>query len=109
MMQGFEQSFVVGFLLTAMPAFTHGPRCHPLELLTAALLLLGFGAAALVGALWLAEPCFMATIAFLLVAGLRRVLGNPRKPPKGGAPRRWRLPARALLQCLALGLGELRA
>jgi uncharacterized protein involved in response to NO len=82
MMQGFEQSFVVGFLLTAMPAFTHGPRCHPLELWTGALLLLGFGAAALLGAPGLAEPCFMATIVLLLVAGLRRVLGNPRKPPE---------------------------
>src|SRR5262245_29614840 len=33
MVQGFELSFVCGFLLTAMPAFTHGPRCSPRELL----------------------------------------------------------------------------
>src|SRR5262245_49576275 len=32
MVQGFELAFVCGFLLTAMPAFTHGPRCTPLEL-----------------------------------------------------------------------------
>ena len=32
MVQGFELAFVSGFLLTAMPAFTHGPRCSPLEL-----------------------------------------------------------------------------
>lgn len=30
--QGFELAFVCGFLLTAMPAFTHGPRCTPREL-----------------------------------------------------------------------------
>jgi uncharacterized protein involved in response to NO len=32
MVQGFELAFVCGFLLTAMPAFTHGPRCSPAEL-----------------------------------------------------------------------------
>jgi uncharacterized protein involved in response to NO len=32
MVQGFELAFVCGFLLTAMPAFTHGPRCTPAEL-----------------------------------------------------------------------------
>ncbi len=30
--QGFELAFICGFLLTAMPAFTHGPRCTPGEL-----------------------------------------------------------------------------
>jgi uncharacterized protein involved in response to NO len=82
MTQGFEHAFVMGFLLTAMPAFTHGPRCHPLELAAAALLLLGFGAAALLGVAWSAELCFLASIALLLTAGLRRILGNPRKPPE---------------------------
>ena len=32
LVQGFELAFVCGFLLTAMPAFTHGPRCTPQEL-----------------------------------------------------------------------------
>src|SRR5436190_2157637 len=32
MIQGFEQCFVLGFLLTAMPGITKGPPCHPLEL-----------------------------------------------------------------------------
>jgi uncharacterized protein involved in response to NO len=82
MMQGFEHAFVMGFLLTAMPAFTHGPRCHPLELATAATLLIGFGAASLLGVPGWAEPCFLASIALLLTAGLRRVLGQPRRPPE---------------------------
>jgi uncharacterized protein involved in response to NO len=82
MMQGFEQSFVMGFLLTAMPAFPHGPRCRPLELGLAAILQLGFGAAALSGVTWLAELCFVAAIALLGAAGLRRIVGNPQKPPE---------------------------
>ena len=32
MVQGFELAFISGFLLTAMPAFTHGPRCTRAEL-----------------------------------------------------------------------------
>ena len=37
MMQGFELAFVAGFLLTAMPAFTHGPRATRFELALATL------------------------------------------------------------------------
>ncbi len=33
MVQGFELGFITGFLLTAMPAFTHGPRCTRTELI----------------------------------------------------------------------------
>src|SRR5262245_45030004 len=32
MMPVFEMAFVLGFLLTSMPAFTHGPKCRPAEL-----------------------------------------------------------------------------
>src|SRR5512135_2057051 len=39
MIEGFEQSFVLGFLLTAMPAFTRGGRCARWELAAAVLLL----------------------------------------------------------------------
>lgn len=82
MIQGFETSFVVGFLLTAMPAFTHGPRCHPVELGLGFALLLGFGAGAMAGATALAQGCFLATLALLATAGLRRIAGNPQKPPE---------------------------
>ena len=82
MMQGFEHAFVMGFLLTAMPAFTHGPRCHPLELAVGAILALGFGVAALLGARGIAEACFLAAIVLLLSAGLRRILGQSRRPPE---------------------------
>ena len=32
MMLGFEQAFILGFLLTAMPGLTHGDPCRPWEL-----------------------------------------------------------------------------
>jgi len=50
MIQGFEQSFVLGFLLTAMPGFTKGERCRPVELAVAAAAALAFGACALASA-----------------------------------------------------------
>ena len=82
MIQGFEQCFVVGFLLTAMPAFTHGPRCHPFELAVAVLALAGFGAAALLGAAAEAQIAFLLSLALLWSAGLRRIAGNERRPPE---------------------------
>jgi uncharacterized protein involved in response to NO len=82
MIQGFEQCFVLGFLLTAMPAFTHGPRCHPLELAAAVLGMAAFGAAALGGAAAFAQAAFLFTLALLWVAGVRRVAGSEQRPPE---------------------------
>lgn len=82
MIQGFEQCFVTGFLLTAMPAFTHGPRCQPWELATAVLAMAAFGAAALAGAAAVAHGAFLLALVLLAVAGVRRVAGNPNRPPE---------------------------
>jgi uncharacterized protein involved in response to NO len=82
MIQGFEQCFIVGFLLTAMPAFTHGPRCHPLELAVAVLAMSAFGAATLGGAAALAHAAFLLSLALLWTAGIRRIAGNERRPPE---------------------------
>lgn len=82
MIQGFEQCFVLGFLLTAMPAFTHGPRCHPLELTSAVLAMTAFGAASLGGAAAPAQAVFLFSLALLWVAGVRRVAGNMQRPPE---------------------------
>jgi uncharacterized protein involved in response to NO len=82
MIQGFEHSFISGFLLTAMPAFTHGARCHPIELGLAAALLVGFGVAAWLGATWLAQIGYLLAIGLLLAAGIRRIARNPQKPPE---------------------------
>jgi uncharacterized protein involved in response to NO len=82
MIQGFETSFVLGFLLTSMPAFTHGPRCHPVELAWAVISMIGFAVGSLAGVAGLAQGCFLLAIALPLVAGGRRILGNVRKPPE---------------------------
>lgn len=80
MIQGFELSFVTGFLLTAIPGFLHAERCHPIELALATLTVLGFGALALARQLAAAEACFLLTVLLLAVAALRR-LGHASQPP----------------------------
>ncbi|HET9326329.1 MAG TPA: NnrS family protein [Candidatus Eisenbacteria bacterium] len=82
MIQGFETSFILGFLLTAMPAFTHGPRCHPLELAWGVFSMVGFGVAAFFADETAAQEFFLFALTLPLFAGGRRVLGNPQKPPE---------------------------
>jgi len=73
MIQGFEHCFVLGFFLTALPAFTRGEKCTRTELAIAAgamplfalLLALRLGAAA--------QLVYAATVALLLVASVRRL------------------------------------
>jgi uncharacterized protein involved in response to NO len=82
MIQGFETSFVLGFLLTSIPAFTHGARCRPWELAGAALGPLVFGVAAFAGHEALAQGAFVATMLWLVLAAWRRVVGAKLAPPE---------------------------
>jgi len=82
MIQGFETSFVLGFLLTAMPAFTHGPRCHPLELAWGVFSMLGFAVATLRADESAAQSFYVVALILPLFAGGRRVLRSSRKPPE---------------------------
>jgi uncharacterized protein involved in response to NO len=82
MMQGFELSFVVGFLLTALPGFTHGPRCHAVELALPALSLVAFAVAIFANLVVPAQAAFLLILLVLLVAAGRRVLGNRVGPPE---------------------------
>jgi uncharacterized protein involved in response to NO len=82
MIQGFELCFVMGFFLTAMPAFTHGPKCCPGELLAAGGCAALFGGFALAGVAPLAHAAFTAGVATLLLAGGRRAWRNPVAPPE---------------------------
>jgi uncharacterized protein involved in response to NO len=82
MLQGFEQCFVLGFLLTAMPAFTHGARCRPSELALATLSMLAFGGAALGGADAVAQSAFLLSLLLIVAALGRRAWGNPQPPPE---------------------------
>lgn len=81
MIQGFEQSFVLGFLLTAIPGFTHGERCRPSELAIATLSALTFGVAVLAGRFMVAEAAFVASVLLLLAAVARRVSRPGLAPP----------------------------
>ena len=82
MMQGFETSFVLGFLLTSIPAFTHGARCRPWELGVALALQLAFGVLALAGVEAGAHAAFVAVLLWLAVAAGRRVRAARAAPPE---------------------------
>jgi len=79
--QGFELAFVCGFLLTAMPAFTHGPRCSPRELAAvtmAVALFIALRAAGVGAAAW----AWLATLALLAFIVGRRVRLGAAAPPE---------------------------
>jgi uncharacterized protein involved in response to NO len=82
MIQGFEQAFVLGFLLTAMPAFTRGGRCRPWELATAVALLAAFAACLLAGAAAAAHAAFGGTLLLLGWALVSRVVRARHVPPE---------------------------
>jgi len=82
MIEGFELCFVLGFLLTAIPAFTHGPRCTPLELAGALAGPLAFGLCMLLGHEAAALAAFTLTIVWLAVAAARRIVAATQPPPE---------------------------
>jgi uncharacterized protein involved in response to NO len=73
MIQGFEQCFVLGFLLTAMPGFTKGAPCHPVELALAVAAALAFGVAVLLGAYPAAALAYLVSVLVLVAAVGRRM------------------------------------
>ena len=79
MVQGFELAFVCGFLLTALPAFTHGPRCtrRELALVTAAVsAFVVLRTLAIPGAAW----AYLAALAALAFSLARRVRPGAAPP-----------------------------
>ncbi len=79
--QGFELAFVCGFLLTAMPAFTHGPRCSGRELAAITTAVASFIALRAVGvpaAAW----AWLAALALLAFIVGRRVRPGVAAPPE---------------------------
>ena len=73
MIQGFLHSFVIGFLLTAMPAFLHGDKAKPWETAVAVMAMLTFGAAAVAGWTIAAQAAYLVTILLVVLAGVRRL------------------------------------
>lgn len=81
MIQGFEHSFILGFLLTAIPGFTKGERCRPAELWIAVGTALTFGIAALAGQPLVAQGAFVLSVLMLLTAVARRLRRPGVAPP----------------------------
>lgn len=82
MLEGFEAAFVCGFLLTAMPAFTHGARCGPGELVTVSALVALVAPLHLAGVPVAAHASAGAALAFTLVTLGRRVRLGAAAPPE---------------------------
>lgn len=82
MIQGFELCFVTGFLLTAMPAFTHGEKCRPWELAVATAGAAAFGALQALGLAAAAGAAYALTLLFALVTLARRVRLGGAAPPE---------------------------
>jgi uncharacterized protein involved in response to NO len=81
MVQGFELAFVCGFLLTAMPAFTHGPRCTAGELAGVSAAVAAYvvlRALAVPGAAW----AYLAALVALAWTLVRRVRPGAAAPPE---------------------------
>lgn len=82
MIQGFELSFIMGFLLTAFPRFTRTEPCRPIELLVAAIAAIGFGAAALLGVNAIAQGFFLVSMLVLIAVIGRRFFQRQNDPPE---------------------------
>lgn len=82
MIEGFELCFVTGFLLTAMPAFTHGPKCRPWELAVATAGAAAFGSLRSLGFESAAGAAFAGTLLFTMVSLARRVRTGAAAPPE---------------------------
>ncbi len=82
MIEGFELSFVLGFLFTAMPAFTRGGRCTRGELATAVGLMTAFGALALLGVAWAAHAVSGAVALLIAWALGIRIRRSRHLPPE---------------------------
>lgn len=82
MIQGFQHCFVLGFLLTSMPAWMHSLPSRPWELATAAILMFGVGASALLGAPFAVQLFYAATLVLVVVMAIRRIERSTSPPPE---------------------------
>jgi uncharacterized protein involved in response to NO len=83
LIQGFQQCFILGFLMTAMPAFLHAPHCTRTELSVAAALLLAFPILAAAGWVAAAQAVFIGTLLVPVAMAARRVAaGRASAPPE---------------------------
>jgi uncharacterized protein involved in response to NO len=81
MIEGFEQCFVAGFLLTALPGLTHSDKAHPAEVGAVFGALVLMGAFALGGYMTGAHVAYAASIGMLGFVALRRLPRAQQPPP----------------------------
>ena len=101
MIEGFEQSFISGFLLTALGGLTHGGRSTSLEMALATVAQLGVGVATFMGQPALAHGFFVASMLVLFVSAASRAL---RGRSQGHPPRELIFIVTALVMGLIGGL-----
>jgi uncharacterized protein involved in response to NO len=81
MIQGFEQCFVAGFLLTAIPGLTHSEKARPIEVSIALGALALFGVFAIAGRTAEAHAATLASLTLLVAAAVRRLPRATQPPP----------------------------
>lgn len=82
MIQGFLHSFVLGFLLTALPAFLHAGKVRPVESALVAGASIGFGGFSLAGMFVAAQAAYLLSIGVLVQAAARRMPHRRGNPPE---------------------------
>jgi len=82
MVQGFLHCFVLGFLLTALPAFLHADRTHPVETVLVVVAMAAFGAASIAGAHAAAQAAYLLTFLVVVEAAARRLPRRRGDPPE---------------------------
>lgn len=82
MIQGFIHCFILGFLLTALPAFLHADRCRPGELWTAVAAMVAFGACTLARWVVAAQAAYLVTLIVLTYVAARRLPVRRADPPE---------------------------
>lgn len=82
MIQGFQHCYILGFLLTALPAFLHSERCRPAELATVAAAMVVLGVAAVSGWVVAAQAAYLVTLMTLVYVAARRIPTRRGDPPE---------------------------
>jgi uncharacterized protein involved in response to NO len=82
MIQGFIHSFVLGFLMTALPAFLHAGKAGPAETALAFGATVAFGVLSLGGWHAAAQAAYLLSIAVLIVVAARRLPRRRGDPPE---------------------------
>ena len=80
MVQGFLHCFVLGFLLTAMPAFLHAGKANAWEVGIAVGAMVLLGVFAFVGVWVAAQVAYLATLVVVVQAGVRRLPRRTNDP-----------------------------